>query len=242
MFDEYRRNRTTGSFVLVDEADNRTVGAGIIIEPNSRARAPEQSNVTWHRSKLSRPARWALLEQTGATVWLTGLPASGKSTIAVALEEQLAGEGQSAYLLDGDNLRCGLNSDLGFRPEDRSENVRRAAHVARLFADAGTVAIVSMISPYAGDRALARRIHEEGEISFLEVFVNTPVAECERRDPKGLYARARRGEIKGFTGIDGAYEPPAKPDLELRPAEDGLDHLVELLLSALKRRGVLAER
>ena len=242
MSDEYRRNRATGSFVLVDEADNGTVGAGIIIEAHAGDCASEQSNVTWQRSKLSRPARWALLEQTGATVWLTGLPASGKSTIAVALEERLATEGQSAYLLDGDNLRCGLSSDLGFRPEDRTENVRRAAHVARLFADAGTVAIVSMISPYAGDRALARRIHDEGEISFLEVFVNTPVVECERRDPKGLYARARRGEIKGFTGIDGPYEVPAKPDLELRAAEHDLGALVERLLSALKRRGVLAGR
>jgi bifunctional enzyme CysN/CysC len=226
--------------VLVEEADNRTVGAGMIIEAG--ARETEQRNVIWHRSRLTRPARWALLDQTGATVWLTGLPASGKSTIAVALEERLTTEGQSAYLLDGDNLRCGLNSDLGFGPGDRAENVRRVAHVARMFADAGTVAIVSLISPYAGDRALARRIHEEAQIDFLEVFVNTPVGECERRDPKGLYARARRGEIRGFTGIDGPYEPPLEPELELRPAEHQLEQLVGLLMSALERRGVLAQR
>jgi len=242
MFDEYRRNRTTGSFVLVDEADNRTVGAAMIIEAGARGSQTGERNVIWHRNKLTRPARWALLEQTGATVWLTGLPASGKSTIAVALEEQLATQGQSAYLLDGDNLRCGLNSDLGFGPGDRAENVRRVAHVARLFADAGTVAIVSLISPYAGDRALARRIHAEAGIEFLEVFVNTPQRECERRDPKGLYARARRGEIKGFTGIDGPYEPPPAPELELRPAELAPEALVGLLLSALERRGVLARR
>ncbi|MGA2926212.1 MAG: sulfate adenylyltransferase subunit CysN [Solirubrobacteraceae bacterium] len=240
LFDEYRRNRTTGSFVLVDEATNRTVGAGMIIEARVDGSPARQSDVTWHPSKLTREARWALLRQAGATVWLTGLPASGKSTIAVALEERLTREGQSAYLLDGDNLRCGINGDLGFRPEDRSENVRRVAHVARLFADAGTVAIVSLISPYAGDRELARGIHEEGEIEFLEVFVNTPVRECERRDPKGLYARARRGEIKGFTGIDGPYEAPRNPELELRPAEYELGELVEVLLAALKERGVLA--
>src|SRR5205823_3797052 len=135
--------------------------------------------------------RWGLLGQRGATVWLTGLPASGKSTIAAALEERIAREGRSAYLLDGDNLRHGLNRDLGFSPEDRAHNVQRVAHVAQLLADAGTIAIVSLISPYVADRQAARRIHEEAGIDFVEVFVNTPLPECERRDPKGLYARAR---------------------------------------------------
>ena len=167
MFDEYRRNRTTGSFILIDEATNETVGAGIIIEAHVDDADPEPRDVTWHQSKLTRQARWDLLGQRGATVWLTGLPASGKSTIATALEERIARSGRSAYLLDGDNLRHGLNTDLGFSPPDRAEDVRRVAHVARLFADAGTIAIVSLISPYADDRALARSIHEEAGIPFL---------------------------------------------------------------------------
>ncbi len=235
IFDEYRRNRTTGSFILIDEATNGTVGAGMIIKPEIGA-AREGEEVSWHPSKLSRSDRWSLLEQHGATVWLTGLSASGKSTIAVALEERLAREGQPAYLLDGDNLRHGLNSDLGFHPDDRAENVRRVGHVAALFADAGTVAIVSLISPYAADRQVVRDVHEQGGVDFLEVFVNTPLAECERRDPKGLYARAREGKIRGFTGIDAPYEEPRQPDVELRPLEQDLDELVETLISALKER------
>ena len=167
-------------------------------------------------------------------MWLTGLPASGKSTIAAALEERIARAGRAAYLLDGDNLRHGLNRDLGFSPDDRAENVRRVAHVAQLLADAGTIAIVSLISPYAADRLTARRIHEEAGIDFVEVFVNTPLGECERRDPKGLYARAREGRIKGLTGIDAPYEPPAKPDIEVRPLEQPLEDVVEQLLDALK--------
>ena len=242
MFDEYRRNRTTGSFILVDEATNGTVGAGIIIEAHVDEGEAERREVTWHSSKLTRQARWDLLGQRGATVWLTGLPASGKSTIAAVLEERIAREGRSAYLLDGDNLRHGLNSDLGFTPQDRAENVRRVAHVARLFADAGTIAIVSLISPYAGDRAIARTVHEEAGIAFLEVFVNTPLPECERRDPKGLYARARRGEIHGFTGVEAPYEPPSAPEVVLHPLEESVDELVERLLEALRERGVFGER
>jgi bifunctional enzyme CysN/CysC len=242
MFDEYRRNRTTGSFILIDEATNGTVGAGIIIDAHVDEAVGKRREVTWHRSKLTRESRWELLGQRGGTVWLTGLPASGKSTIAVALEEHLARNGRSAYLLDGDNLRHGLNSDLGFSPSDRAENVRRVAHVARLFADAGTIAIVSLISPYAAERDLARQVHQDADIEFLEVFVNTPLTECERRDPKGLYARARCGELKEFTGIDAPYETPAHPDVELRPAEHALDELVERLAEELKARGILHER
>ncbi len=242
MFDEYRRNRTTGSFILVDEATNATVGAGIIIEAHVDEGEAERREVTWHSSKLTRQARWDLLGQRGATVWLTGLPASGKSTIATVLEERIAREGRSAYLLDGDNLRHGLNSDLGFTPQDRAENVRRVAHVARLFADAGTIAIVSLISPYAGDRAIARTVHEEAGIPFFEVFVDTPLPECERRDPKGLYARARRGEIHGFTGVEAPYEPPSAPEVVLHPLEESVDELVERLLEALRERGVFGER
>ncbi len=239
MFDEYRRNRATGSFILIDEVTNRTVGAGMIIEANIDSPVRPAREITWHRSKLSRHTRWELLNQCGATVWLTGLPASGKSTLAAALEERITRAGHPAYLLDGDNLRHGLNSDLGFRPNDRAENVRRVAHVARLLADAGTIAIVSLISPYAADRLVARQIHEQGEIGFLEVFVNTSLEECERRDPKGLYARARRGEIPGFTGIDAPYEQPVHPDLELRPAERQPDDLVNQLMAMLQLHGLL---
>jgi bifunctional enzyme CysN/CysC len=241
MFDEYRRNRATGSLILIDEATNGTVGAGIIIEAHIEDSEGEPRDVTWHRSKLTRQARWDLLGQRGGTVWLTGLPASGKSTIAVALEERLARNGQSAYLLDGDNLRHGLNRDLGFSPLDRAENVRRVAHVARLFADAGTIAIVSLISPYAEDRAIARTIHEEAGVPFLEVFVDTPLTECERRDPKGLYVRARRGEIPGFTGVGAPYETPTAPEVALHPLEQPIDELVDRLLAALNARGVLAD-
>ncbi len=174
-------------------------------------------NVTWHAHAVTRERRAALLGADGATVWFTGLPASGKSTVAVALEAALLDRGRGAYLLDGDNLRHGLNGDLGFSAEDRAENVRRAAEVAALFADAGVVAIVSLVSPYASDRALARAAHERAGLPFAEVFVDTPVEECERRDPKGLYARARAGELKGFTGVDDPYEPPESPDVRLTP-------------------------
>jgi len=170
---------------------------------------------------------------------LTGLSGSGKSTVAAALEERIAKDGQSAYVLDGDNLRHGLNSDLGFSPSERTENVRRVAHVARLLADAGTIAIVSLISPYAADRQEARRIHEDSGIEFLEVFVNTPLEECERRDPKGLYARAREGTILGFTGVGAPYEAPLAADVELHPDTFELGALVEQLVEALEQRGVL---
>jgi adenylyl-sulfate kinase len=196
-------------------------------------------DVTWDRRGLARAARWTLLGQRGATLWLTGLPASGKSTIAAALEERLAREGYRAYRLDGDNLRHGLNSDLGFDPGDRAENIRRVAHVASLFADSGTIAIVSAISPYAVDRSLARSVHERGELEFVEVFVDTPLKECERRDPKGLYARARAGKLQGLTGVDAPYERPREPDVELRQTEQELDEQVEMLVVALRARGIL---
>lgn len=172
------------------------------------------SNLTWHPGEVpaeDRPSR-------GATVWLTGLSGSGKSTVAVVLERLLVGEGRPAYRLDGDNLRHGLNSDLGFSAADRDENVRRAGEVARLFAEAGVVAIVPLISPYRRGRVHARRIHAEAGLPFVEVFVDTPIELCEQRDPKGLYAKARAGEITGFTGIDDPYEAPDDPELVLTPA------------------------
>jgi len=170
-------------------------------------------NVVWQEGGITAAERRSFLGAAGATVWFTGLPASGKSTLASALERRLVGIGRPAYLLDGDNLRHGLNGDLGFTARDRAENVRRTAEVARMFADAGLVALVSLVSPCADDRRLARTVHEKAGLKFIEVWVDTPVEECERRDPKGLYARARAGELRGVTGVDAPYEPPEHPDL-----------------------------
>jgi adenylyl-sulfate kinase len=177
--------------------------------------------------------RWARLGQHGATVWFTGLPASGKSTIAAFLEARLLEQGRPAYRLDGDNLRHGLCEDLGFDHADRTENVRRAAQVAALVADSGQVAVVSLISPYAADRARARAVHEDAGLPFVEVFVNTPLEECERRDPKGLYARARAGEVPQFTGVSDPYEPPEHPDLEWRPEDGSVADAVDAVLRVL---------
>ncbi len=191
------------------------------------------ANVTWHEGVVERPQRWDSIGQRGATVWFTGLPASGKSTISAALEAQLVREGRPAYRLDGDNLRHGVCGDLGFSAEDRDRNVRRTAEVARLFADAGLVAIVSVVSPYADARAFARELHERDGLRFVEVFVNTPLEICEARDPKGLYARARAGELRGFTGVDDPYEPPLAPDVELRLLD--VEVAVERVIDALDR-------
>jgi bifunctional enzyme CysN/CysC len=208
LFDTYRRNRSTGGFVLVDEATNDTVAAGMITGPSLTA-----PGVVWHPAAVGRAER----PSAGTTVWLTGLPASGKSSVAVELERMLVAAGRPAYLLDGDNQRHGLNADLGFSAGDRAENVRRVGEVARLFADAGVIAIVSLISPYRTDRERVRDAHRAAGLPFVEVFVDTPLAVCEARDPKGMYARARAGEITRFTGVDDPYEPPADPDLVLRP-------------------------
>ncbi len=194
---------------------------------------PVTDNTVWHPSAVSRTSRWEAAGGRGVTVWLTGLSGSGKSSVAVQLERQLLAEGRPAYLLDGDNLRQGLNGDLGFSADDRDENVRRVAHVARLFADAGVVAIVPLISPYRAARDLARRLHAAAEIDFVEVFVDTPLEECERRDPKGLYAKARSGEITGMTGIDDPYEPPIEPELRLVPADGSASAMASIILSSL---------
>jgi bifunctional enzyme CysN/CysC len=175
-------------------------------------------DVTWHHSALAPELRAGATGGPGATVWFTGLSGAGKSTLAFAVEAHLVRARRAAYVLDGDNLRHGLNGDLGFDEADRDENVRRVAEVARLFADAGVVALVPVISPYRAARARARRLHELAEVPFVEVFVDTPLAECEQRDPKGLYARARRGELTGLTGLDAPYEAPEHPDLHLTPA------------------------
>ena len=172
-------------------------------------------NVTWHASGVTGDQRKAVTGGRGCTVWITGLSGSGKSSLGMALEETLIKSGRVAYVLDGDNVRHGLNGDLDFSEEDRTENIRRVAHVANLMADAGIVAIVTFISPFAADRFVARRIHEEAGHTFVEVFVDTPLEICEARDPKGLYAKARRGEITGFTGIDSPYEPPLEPEVHV---------------------------
>lgn len=181
------------------------------------ADAPRSPNVVFHTGAVSREERRVATGCNGATVWLTGLSGSGKSTIASALEHRLVAAGVPAYMLDGDNLRHGLNGDLGFDAASRAENVRRAGEVAYLFADAGVVAIVPLISPYASDRARVRARHEQAGLRFVEVFVDTPIEMCEERDPKGLYAKARAGEIAGFTGVDDPYEPPSDPELRLQP-------------------------
>lgn len=172
-------------------------------------------NVTWHAGDVRRSDR----PSQGVTIWLTGLSGSGKSTVAAACERRLVDAGRPAYVLDGDNLRHGLNSDLGFSAADRAENVRRVGHVARLMADAGVVVLVPLISPYRADREDVRQLHVEAGVPFIEVFVDTPIELCEQRDPKGLYAKARAGEITGFTGIDDPYEAPASPELVLAPAD-----------------------
>src|SRR4051794_38264641 len=187
------------------------------------------ANVVWQPGEITREQRWRALGGPGATIWLTGLPSSGKSTVAAAVEARLLAEGRAAYVLDGDNLRHGLNGDLSFSAGDRAENVRRTAEVAALMADAGVVALASLVSPYRADRAAARAAHERRGLAFLEVWVSTPLEECERRDVKGLYARARAGELPGFTGVGDPYEEPTSPDVEIAFGDD-LAEAVERVL------------
>lgn len=195
---------------------------------------PDRSpNVVWHPSALPREQRWAALGTRGATIWFTGLSGSGKSSVAVATERRLVTAGRNAYLLDGDNLRHGLNGDLGFDAAARDENVRRASEVARLFADAGVIALVPLISPYRAGRDRARAAHLGAGLPFLEVFVDTPIEVCEQRDPKGLYAKARAGEITGFTGVDDPYEAPLAPELVLTPDDGDADAMARRVIALL---------
>jgi len=202
--------------------------------------AEPTANIRWHAPELSREQRWARQGHRGATVWFTGLSGSGKSTVAAAVERALFDAGRFAYLLDGDNVRYGLNAGLGFSPADRDENIRRLAEAAALFADAGAVCLVSAISPYRAQRAAARAVHDRAGLDFLEVWVATPIEECERRDPKGLYRRARAGELPGFTGIDAPYETPEAADLAVGAAPTPLDELVERVVELLVTRGVIS--
>jgi adenylylsulfate kinase len=197
------------------------------------------TNITWHEGHVTRGERAALLKQKGATLWFTGLSGSGKSTIAFTLEHALVQRGRLAYVLDGDNIRHGLNKNLGFSAADREENIRRIGEVAKLFADCGVLAMTSFISPYRKDRDQARAIHAEAGLPFLEIHVATPIETCEQRDPKGLYKKARAGQLKGFTGVDDPYEPPLKPELTLDATGTSPQQAAALLLEHLEKLGLL---
>ena len=198
------------------------------------------TNVVWHEGHVERTAREGLVNQRGCTVWLTGLPSSGKSTIGFSLEHWLVQQGRLAYVLDGDNIRHGLNKNLGFSAEDRDENIRRIGEVTKLFADAGLISITSFVSPYRADRDRARKLHDEAGIPFIEVFVDTQLEECEKRDPKGLYKKARAGEIPNFTGISDPYEAPLNAEVVLKTTEAKLEECVATLVASLKERGILS--
>ncbi|MFH1417048.1 MAG: adenylyl-sulfate kinase [Planctomycetota bacterium] len=197
------------------------------------------ANVVWHEGHVERTEREKLLRQRGCTIWLTGLPSSGKSTLGFSLEHALVQRGRLAYVLDGDNVRHGLNKNLGFSAEDRDENIRRIGEVAKLFADAGAISITSFISPYRADRDRARKLHDEAGLPFIEVFVDTPLEVCEQRDPKGLYKKARAGEIANFTGVSDPYEPPEKPEVVIQTADRKLQECVAELAAYLESHGIL---
>jgi adenylylsulfate kinase len=197
------------------------------------------TNITWHEGHVSREERAALLKQKGATLWFTGLSGSGKSTIAYTLEHALVQRDRLAYVLDGDNIRHGLNKNLGFSAADREENIRRIGEVAKLFADCGVLTMTSFISPYRADRDKVRALHVEGKLPFIEVYVNTPIDTCEQRDPKGLYKKARAGQLKGFTGIDDPYEAPLKPELTIDATNTSPQQATVLLIEYLEKQGIL---
>jgi bifunctional enzyme CysN/CysC len=227
-FAPYAENKRLGAFIVIDKLTNETVGAGLIRFALRRA-----VNVHWQALEVTKAARAEMKDQQARCLWFTGLSGSGKSTIANLLEKRLHADGKHTYVLDGDNVRHGLNRDLGFTEEDRVENIRRVAEVAKLLVDAGLIVIVAFISPYRAERQLARNLFDDGE--FVEIFVDTPLEECERRDAKGLYAKARRGELKNFTGIDSDYESPQAPEIHLRTVEAKpetcVDQIVRLLRS-----------
>ena len=231
-FDPYAENRTTGSFILIDRRSNATVGAGMIDFSLRRA-----DNVTWQDTVVSKASRAGLKNQKPALLWFTGLSGSGKSTIANLVEAKLNDYGRHTYILDGDNVRHGLNKDLGFTKADRVENIRRIAEVSRLMVDAGLVVMASFISPYRAERRLARDLLEDGE--FIEIFVDTPLEVAEERDVKGLYAKARAGEIKNFTGIDSEYQAPENPELRIDTTQESAEEAAERIFTYLQERGYL---
>ena len=226
VFEPYGVNRVLGSFILVDKLSFETVGAGMIDFALRRA-----SNIHWQALELNQETRAAQKHQSPRCIWFTGLSGSGKSTLANLLEKRLHAEGRHTYLLDGDNVRHGLNRDLGFTEADRVENIRRVAEVAKLMVDAGLIVLVSLISPFRSERRMARELFADGE--FVEVFVDTSIEECEKRDVKGLYAKARRGMLKNFTGIDSPYEAPEVPEVRLRTADTPPEACVDQILKAL---------
>ncbi len=197
------------------------------------------TNITWHEGNVTPEERQKNMGQKGCTLWMTGLSGSGKSTVAVALEQVLMQRGKHAYRLDGDNIRMGLNKNLGFSAEDRDENIRRIGEVTKLFADAGIISVTSFISPYKAARDMVRKLHENAGIPFLEVHVDCSLAEAEKRDPKGLYKKARAGEIKGFTGIDDPFEAPENPEITIKTHELSIEESVQTLLDALEERGLI---
>jgi bifunctional enzyme CysN/CysC len=231
-YDRYAENRQLGGLLVIDRLTNDTLGAGML-----RLALRRSTNVHWQTVEVTKQARSRLAGHRPCVVWFTGLSGAGKSTVANLLERRLHTLGCRTYLLDGDNVRHGLNHDLGFTEVDRIENIRRVAQVAALMVDAGLIVLVSLISPYRSDREQARALVEPGE--FCEVFVDTPLAVAEARDPKGLYAKARRGELPNFTGIDSEYQPPLWPDVHLQAAELSPEEAAEQVLLALRDRGVL---
>jgi bifunctional enzyme CysN/CysC len=229
----YTTSRDLGGFILVDRLTHNTVGAGMVTGIR-----PRQGQIYWQRLDVGKPARALMKGQKPAVLWFTGLSGAGKSTIANLVEKRLHALGRHTMILDGDNVRHGLNRDLGFSEADRVENIRRIAEVSKLFVEAGLIVLVSFISPYRNERMLARDSVEAGE--FLEIYVNTPVDECRRRDPKGLYQRADSGLIVNFTGVDAPYEAPEHPEIELRTLEASPDMLAEQVVEALRQRGMIS--
>ncbi|MCJ9734856.1 adenylyl-sulfate kinase, partial [Bradyrhizobium sp. PRIMUS42] len=227
VFEAYRDNRDMGSFILVDPISHRTAAAGMIDLSLRRA-----TNIHWQRLAVDKSVRARLKQQRPCVLWFTGLSGAGKSTIADLVDRRLAELGRHAALLDGDNLRHGINRDLGFSSADRAENVRRTAEIAALFVDAGMIALVALISPFRSERELARQRLEAGE--FIEIHVATPLAECERRDPKGLYRKARAGELPAFTGIDQPYEAPQAPEITIDSSELSTEAACERIIRYLR--------
>ena len=234
-FDPYHENRDTGGFILIDRLSNDTVGAGLLHFALRRAH-----NIHWQATDVDKRARAARKSQKACVLWFTGLSGAGKSTIANLVERSLYARGLHTYLLDGDNVRHGLNRDLGFTDEDRVENIRRVAEVARLMVDAGLIVLVSFISPFRSERRMARGMVEEGE--FIEIFVDTPLAVAEKRDPKGLYRKARRGDLKNFTGIDSPYEPPEHAEIRIDTTVQPAESAAGQIIAVLAEKGLIGPR